>query len=38
MLKQLREKYKLQKRGLMQKILTGAWRVKTEIINQYLET
>jgi len=37
MLKQLREKYKSQKRGLMQKMLTGAWRMKTEIINQYME-
>lgn len=27
-LKQLAEKYKLQKRGLMQKLLTGEWRVK----------
>ncbi len=28
LLKQLLEKYKTQKRGLMQKMLTGAWRVK----------
>jgi type I restriction enzyme S subunit len=28
LLKQLAEKYKLQKRGLMQKLLTGEWRVK----------
>ena len=27
-LKQLAEKYKLQKRGLMQKLLTGDWRVR----------
>ncbi|MCD6401543.1 MAG: restriction endonuclease subunit S, partial [Anaerolineales bacterium] len=37
LLKQLAEKYKTQKRGLMQKMLTGAWRVKPEIINQYME-
>ena len=36
-LKQLAEKYKTQKRGLMQKMLTGEWRVKPEIVNQYLE-
>jgi type I restriction enzyme S subunit len=27
-LKSLAEKYKEQKRGLMQKLLTGEWRVK----------
>jgi len=37
LLKQLAEKYKIQKRGLMQKMLTGIWRVKPEIINQYME-
>ena len=37
LLKQLSEKYKTQKRGLMQKMLTGEWRVKPEIINQYME-
>ena len=37
MLKQLAEKFKTQKRGLMQKMLTGEWRVKPEIINQYME-
>jgi len=37
LLKQLAEKYKIQKRGLMQKMLTGEWRVKPEIINQYIE-
>ena len=37
LLKQLLEKYKSQKCGLMQKLLTGAWRMKTEIINQYME-
>ncbi|NOY69978.1 MAG: restriction endonuclease subunit S [Deltaproteobacteria bacterium] len=35
LLKQLSEKYKTQKRGLMQKILTGEWRVKPEIIKKY---
>ena len=30
LLKQLSEKYKLQKRGLMQKLLTGEWRVKVQ--------
>jgi type I restriction enzyme S subunit len=37
LLKQLAEKYKIQKRGLMQKMLTGEWRVKEEIIKQYTE-
>jgi type I restriction enzyme S subunit len=37
LLKQLVEKYKIQKRGLMQKMLTGTWRIKPEIINQYKE-
>ena len=37
LLKQLADKYKTQKRGLMQKMLTGEWRVKPEIINQYME-
>jgi type I restriction enzyme, S subunit len=36
-LKALSEKYKTQKRGLMQKMLTGEWRVKPEIVNQYME-
>lgn len=36
-LKQLLEKYKSQKRGLMQKLLTGEWRMKTEIVKQYME-
>lgn len=35
LLKQLSEKYKTQKRGLMQKLLTGAWRVKPEIVKKY---
>ena len=37
LLKQLADKYKNQKRGLMQKMLTGEWRVKPEIVNQYRE-
>lgn len=37
LLKQLAEQYKTQKRGLMQKMLTGEWRVKPEIVNQYME-
>ena len=37
LLNQLAEKYKTQKRGLMQKMLTGEWRVKPEIVNQYIE-
>ena len=37
LLKQLVDKYKTQKRGLMQKMLTGEWRVKPEIVNQYME-
>ncbi|MCK9293860.1 MAG: restriction endonuclease subunit S [Desulfobulbaceae bacterium] len=37
LLKQLTDKYKNQKRGLMQKMLTGEWHVKPEIVNQYME-
>ncbi len=37
LLKQLAERYKNQKRGLMQKLLTGEWRVKPEIVYQYKE-
>ncbi len=37
LLKQLTGKYKTQKHGLMQKMLTGEWRVKPEIVNQYIE-
>lgn len=37
LLKQLADKYKTQKRGLMQKMLTGEWRVKPEVVNQYSE-
>ena len=37
MLKQLLKKYKTQKRGLMQKMFTGEWQMKPEIINQYME-
>ena len=35
LMKQLADKHKKQKRGLMQKMLSGEWRVKPEIINQY---
>lgn len=37
LLKQLADKYKIQKRGLMQKMLTGEWRIKPEIVNRYME-
>lgn len=34
-LKKLVEKYKTQKRGLMQKLLTGEWRVKPEVVGKF---
>ena len=37
LLKQLAEKYKAQKRGLMQRLLTGEWRVKPEVVRQFEE-
>ncbi|MFO8646099.1 restriction endonuclease subunit S [Legionella pneumophila] len=37
LLEQILEKYKKQKRGLMQKMLTGQWRIKPEIVNKYAE-
>jgi type I restriction enzyme S subunit len=37
LLKQLADKYKTQKRGLMQKMLTGEWRVKSEIVKRFKE-
>lgn len=37
LLKQLSRKYKIQKRGLMQKVLTGEWRVKPEIVMKFEE-
>jgi type I restriction enzyme, S subunit len=37
LLKKQAEAYRKQKRGLMQKLLTGQWRVKPEIVNQYGE-
>ena len=37
LLKHLAEKYKTQKRGLMQKLLTGEWRIKPEILTKYKE-
>ncbi|MCF8217188.1 MAG: restriction endonuclease subunit S [Chlorobium sp.] len=35
LLKQLAEQYKTQKRGLMQKMLTGEWRVKLDVVKRY---
>ncbi len=35
LLKQLAKKYKAQKRGLMQKLLTGEWRIKPEVVKRY---
>jgi len=35
-LEKLSEQYKKQKQGLIQKLLTGEWRVKKEIINKNL--
>ncbi|CAK8721026.1 Type I restriction modification DNA specificity domain-containing protein [Candidatus Electrothrix laxa] len=35
LLKQIAEKYKTQKRGLMQKVLTGEWRIKPEVVKRY---
>ncbi len=37
LLKQLADKYKVQKRSLMQKMLTGEWRVRPDIVKQYEE-
>ncbi len=37
LLKQLADKYKKQKRGLMQKMLTGEWRVKPEVVKNFEE-
>ncbi len=37
LLKKLAEKYKTQKRGLMQKMLTGKWRVKPDIVKAFEE-
>ena len=36
-LKNIVEKYKTQKRGLMQKLLVGEWRMKSEILNKKKE-
>jgi type I restriction enzyme S subunit len=36
--KAILEKYKTQKRGLMQKMLTGEWRIKPEIIKYFEES
>ena len=32
LLKKIAEQYKIQKRGLMQKMLTGQWRIKPELV------
>lgn len=37
LLKIMAEKYKIQKRGLMQKMLTGEWRLKPEVVKKYTE-
>ena len=37
LLKKLAEKYKTQKRGLMQKVLSGQWRIRPEIVERYKE-
>ncbi|MBU1057603.1 MAG: restriction endonuclease subunit S [Proteobacteria bacterium] len=37
LMKVLADKYKTQKRGLMQRMLTGTWRAKPEILNKYKE-
>lgn len=38
LLKQLADKYKTQKRGLMHKMLTGTWRVKPDVVKTFEET
>jgi hypothetical protein len=35
LLKQLADKYKTQKRGLMQKMLTGIWRIAPDAMMRY---
>ena len=35
LLKQLAEKYKTQKRGLMQRLLTGEWRIKPDVVKTF---
>lgn len=37
LLKQLADKYKTQKRGLMQKMLTGEWRIVPDVVKTYKE-
>jgi type I restriction enzyme S subunit len=37
LLKQLSDKYKTQKRGLMQKMLTGEWRIKPDVVKFFGE-
>lgn len=35
LLKQLADKYKTQKRGLMQRLLTGDWRIKPDVVKTF---
>lgn len=37
LLKQLADKYKTQKRGLMQKVLSGKWRIAPDVVKIYEE-
>ncbi len=37
LLKKMANKYKEQKKGLMQKLLTGIWRIKKNVVQQYEE-
>lgn len=37
LLKQLADKYKIQKRGLMQRLLTGEWRIKPDVVKTFEE-
>ncbi len=37
LLKQLADKYKTQKRGLMQRLLTGEWRIKPDVVKTFEE-
>ncbi len=37
LLKQLADKYKTQKRGLMQHLLTGDWRIKPDVVKAFEE-
>jgi type I restriction enzyme S subunit len=37
LLKQLADKYKTQKRGLMQRLLTGDWRINSDVVKAFEE-